>query len=291
MPYEIYVPILDKYGAPVLFALFVLLMLLEYRRPLRGWVQGIFGRLIVNAGVSVPAFLVMRIGLIPGQLAVADWAREVHFGLLNVVAMPWWLHGASSFLLMDYVLYLWHILSHRVPLLWRFHNVHHTDLDLGVSTALRFHFGEMFLSGVFRVAAVLLLGAGPVAVLVYEVVFEASVAFQHSNCRLPHRLERLLSWVIVTPRMHGIHHSVVHRETDSNYSNLFNLWDRLHGTLRLNVGQDQITIGVPAYRDARELTVVGLLLLPFRRQREDWRLPDGSVPEREEHGDRSRLAK
>jgi sterol desaturase/sphingolipid hydroxylase (fatty acid hydroxylase superfamily) len=91
--------------------------------------------------------------------------------------------------------------------------------------------------------------------------------------------------------MHGIHHSVVHRETDSNYSNLFNLWDRLHGTLRLNVGQDQITIGVPAYRDARELTVVGLLLLPFRRQREDWRLPDGSVPEREEHGDRGRLAK
>src|SRR5690242_4770719 len=120
-----------------------------------------------------------------------------------------WVHGVLTFLLMDYLLYVWHVLSHKVPLLWRFHNVHHTDLDLGVSTAIRFHFGEMFLTGIFRTAGVILFGAGPVAVLVYEIVFEAAVAFQHSNWKLPYPLERALTWLVITPRMHGIHHSIV----------------------------------------------------------------------------------
>ncbi|TAM79628.1 MAG: sterol desaturase family protein [Acidobacteria bacterium] len=287
MPYQIYNAILDKYGGPILFSLFALLLVLQYRRPLRRRTQSIFRRVIINAAVSVPAFLVLRLGLIPAELAAAYWA---HFGVLNIIPMPPWLHGVLSFLFMDYLLYVWHVLSHKVPLLWRLHNVHHTDLDLGVSTGLRFHFGEMFLSGLFRVAGVLLFGAGAVAVLVYEVVYEGSVAFQHSNWRLPYRLERVLVWLIITPRMHGIHHSMVAAEANSNYTNLFNIWDRLHGTLRLNVPQDQITIGVPAYRNENELGVFPLLLLPFRRQKEYWRLPEGSRPEREEYGDRTQLA-
>src|SRR5439155_20729545 len=136
------------------------------------------------------------------------------------------------------------------------------------------------LSGIFRAGAVLLIGAGPGTVLAYEVIFEASVAFHHSNWRLPYRLERAISWVMVTPRMHGIHHSVVRRETNSNYSNLLNVWDRLHRTIRLNVPQDQITIRVPGYRDEYDLTVWGLLMLPFRRQKEYWRTTDGKQPER-----------
>ena len=290
MHYQIYNAVLDKYGGPILFSLFGLLLVLEFRRPLRRWTQSIFRRVIINAAVSVPAFLVLRLGLIPAELAAAYWAQRAHFGVLNIVPMPPWLHGALSFLFMDYLLYAWHVLSHKVPPLWRFHNVHHTDLDLSVSTALRFHFGEMFLSGLFRVAGVLLLGAGAVGVLVYEVVFEGSVAFQHSNWRLPCRLERLLTWVIITPRMHGIHHSIVAADSNSNFTNLFNIWDRLHGTLRLNVPQGQVTIGVPAYRDQHELTFLPLLLLPFRRQKEYWRLPDGARPERGEPGDRTQLA-
>ena len=290
MHYQIYNAVLDKCGGPIVFSLFGLLLVLEYRRPLRRWTQGIFRRVIINAAVSVPAFLVLRLGLIPVELAAAYWTQRAHFGVLNIVPMPPWLHGVLSFLFMDYLLYVWHVLSHNVPLLWRFHNVHHTDLDLSVSTALRFHFGEMFLSGLFRVAGVLLFGAGPVAVLVYEVVFEGSVAFQHGNWRLPYRLERVLAWLIITPRMHGIHHSIVAAETDSNFTNLFNIWDRLHGTLRLNVPQGKITIGVPAYRDAHELTFFPLLVMPFRRQKEYWRLPDGSRPERREQGDRTELA-
>lgn len=290
MHYGIYNPILDYYGGPALLVLVGVLLVLEFRRPLRRWVQNFFRRVITNVGVSVPAFLVLRLGLIPAELAAAYWARGAHFGLLNVVPICPWLHGALTFLLMDYVLFAWHVLSHKVPLLWRFHNVHHTDPDLSVLTAVRFHFGEMFLSGLFRAAGVLLLGAGVVAVLIYEVVFEGSVAFQHSNWRLPYRLERVLVWLIITPRMHGIHHSNVRAETDSNFTNLFSVWDRLHGTIRLNIPQDQITIGVPAYRGGNELRLIPLLLLPFLPQKEYWRLPDGSCVTREQAIDRARLA-
>jgi hypothetical protein len=148
----------------------------------------------------------------------------------------------------------------------------------------------MLLSAFFRAGGILMIGAGPIAVLIYEVTFEASVAFHHSNWRLPFRLERVLSWFIVTPRMHGIHHSIVKRETNSNYSNLLNVWDRIHRTIRLNIRQSEVVIGVPGYqKDDDDLSVFGLLTLPFRRQKEYWRLPDGTHPDREEGGRRDRL--
>lgn len=290
MDYRIFHPILDTYGAPVLALLFVLLLVLQVRRPLRRWVRGVRRRFLTNAGVAVPTFAVLRLVLIPAEVAVAYWASEHQFGLLYLFSLPAWLHGVLAFLLLDYLLYVWHWLNHRVPFLWRFHNVHHTDLDLGVTTAFRFHFGEMLLSALFRVAGVVAIGAGPVAVLVYEVAFEASVAFHHSNWRLPFWLERPLSWVVVTPRMHGIHHSIVRRETDSNYSNLFTVWDRLHRTIRLNVRQDEVTVGVPGYQeDDDNHTLLGLLTLPFRRQRSYWTLPDGTQPDRTDAGERDRL--
>lgn len=281
MNYQLFHPILDVYAAPVLATLFVGLLIAEYKWSLRRFVRGFFQRMLTNIAVAVPTLVVMRLGLIPLVVAAAYWAQQHEFGLLYVLPLPSWGRAVGAFLLLDYSLYVWHILSHKVPLLWRFHNVHHTDVDLGVTTALRFHFGEMLLSGAFRATWVLLIGAGPVVVLVYEAIFEASVAFHHSNWRLPYRMERLLSWVIVTPRMHGIHHSIVRRETDSNYSNLLNIWDRLHRTIRLNVRQDEITIGVPGYRDPADLGAIRLLTLPFRRQRDYWRMPDGTEPHRE----------
>jgi sterol desaturase/sphingolipid hydroxylase (fatty acid hydroxylase superfamily) len=289
LEYRVLHPILDKYGGPILLALFAALLFFEYRWPLRRWAQGFLRRLLTNAAVAVPTIVVMRLALIPAVVAAGYWAHRLDFGLLYLIPLPRWLHALLAVLLLDYLLYLWHVLSHKLPLLWRFHNVHHIDLDLSVSTAIRFHFGEMFLSGIFRAAGVLLIGAGPVLVLVYEVVFETSVAFHHSNWRLPYRVERVLSWVIVTPRMHGIHHSVVHRETDSNYSNLLNVWDRIHRTIRLNVRQEDVTVGVPGYRDGHDLTVLGLLTLPFRHQREYWTMPDGTHPSRPDGGSRDIL--
>lgn len=290
MDERFFFPILDQYGAPLLVAVFLMLLVLQHRWPLRRWVLGIRPRLLINVGVAVPTFLVLRLLLIPASVAGAVWAQTHSFGLLHLVALPAWLHGLLAILMMDYVLYAWHWLNHRVGLLWRFHNVHHTDRDLGVSTAFRFHFGEMLIGAVVRVVGVVLIGVAPWTVLVYEVLFEASVAFHHSNWRLPYRLERLLSRVIVTPRMHGIHHSNIEREANSNYSNLLNVWDRLHRTLRLNVPQDEITIGVPGYQaEGPDHTVGGLLTLPFRRQKPYWEPPEGTRPDRTLPGNPDRL--
>jgi len=138
---------------------------------------------------------------------------------------------------------------------------------LDVSTAFRFHFGEMLLSVLARSVQVVVIGASPMVALLYEILLEASTEFHHSNLRLPLRLERGLSWFIMTPRAHGIHHSVVVGEMNSNFSNFLILWDRLHRTLRLDVAQSDIVVGVPGYRDARELGIASLILMPFRRQR------------------------
>ena len=169
--------------------------------------------------------------------------------------------------------------NHMVPIFWRFHNVHHTDLDLDVSTAARFHFGEMIFSIGFLSLAVMIFGIAPLMLVVFFMTFEGATLFHHSNWRLPIKLERILNLIIVTPRMHGIHHSIVQRETNSNWGTIFCWWDKLHRTLRRDVPQDAVTIGVAAYRDEHELTLGKLLALPFRQQRA-WRLPDGGIPER-----------
>jgi sterol desaturase/sphingolipid hydroxylase (fatty acid hydroxylase superfamily) len=261
-------PILDRIGPPILIGLFVVLLFVERQWPLRQRVDRWLRRIFINVMVAGPSFLILRVLLIPAVVAVATWAEARDVGLLRLFDLPPLFAAVAAILLLDYTMYGWHWLNHRVPFLWRFHHVHHTDLDLDVSTAFRFHFGEMLLSVAARSIQVVVVGASPLAALAYEVVLEASTEFHHSNSRLPLRLERVLSWFIMTPRAHGIHHSIVARETNSNYSNFLMLWDRLHRTLRLNVRQDEIIIGVPDYRDARELNLVSLLLMPFRRQRQ-----------------------
>jgi sterol desaturase/sphingolipid hydroxylase (fatty acid hydroxylase superfamily) len=260
-------PLLDHFGAPVLTGLFVALLLVERCWPLRRRVDRWLRRIIINAAVAVPSFVVLRLLLIPIVIAAATWARGQNFGIVRGLGLTPWPAGIVAILLLDYTMFLWHWLNHRVPLLWRFHHVHHSDLDLDVSTSFRFHFGEILLSVLVRSIQVMVAGASPAAALIYEILLEASTAFHHSNLRLPITRERGLSWLIMTPRAHGIHHSIVGRETNSNYSNLLILWDRLHGTLRLNVRQETVVVGVPEYRVPHELGALSLLLMPFRRQR------------------------
>ncbi|HZG54488.1 MAG TPA: sterol desaturase family protein, partial [Pyrinomonadaceae bacterium] len=150
---------------------------------------------------------------------------------------------------------------------WRFHLVHHADLDLDASTALRFHFGELLFSVAWRAAQVLALGVSPRSLSTWQSLLFVSILFHHSNARLPIGVERRLNLILVTPRMHGIHHSTVREERDANWSSGLTLWDRLHGTLRLNVPQAEIEIGVPAYRAPEELGLVALLKLPFGAER------------------------
>jgi sterol desaturase/sphingolipid hydroxylase (fatty acid hydroxylase superfamily) len=273
------IPTIDYVGRPLLAVVFLALFWLQWRFPLRRQHFSVLRRLLRNFILSIPGFAIVRLAMLPIPFAVAMWAQDRHLGLLSWLAIPKWAQIIATFLLMDYAYWWWHWVNHMVPLFWRFHNVHHTDLDMDVSTAARFHFGEMFFSIGFLSAAVMAFGIGPMMLLIFFVTFEAATLFQHSNWRIPIKLERVLNRVLVTPRMHGIHHSIVQRETNSNWGTIFCWWDKFHRTLRRDIAQDEITIGVAAYRDEKELTLGNLLILPFRKQRR-WQLPNGEEPDR-----------
>ena len=274
------IPLIDYVGNPLLACIFLAILWLQWRFPLRRQQFGLLQRLARNFVLSIPGFLIVRVAMLPIPIAIAIWARERHIGLLNWLHLPSWAVVIATFFVMDYAYWWWHWAMHMVPVFWRFHNVHHTDLDLDVSTAARFHFGEMILSIGFLSLAVILFGIGPIMLVVFFITFEAATLFHHSNWRLPIHVERILNLILVTPRMHGIHHSIVQRETNSNWGTIFCWWDKLHGTLRRDVPQDAVTIGVAAYREEHELTLGKLFALPFCGQRE-WRLPNGDIPERE----------
>jgi len=265
--------IFDSYGAPILIGLFIILFIVETKFQLRKRVQKRWKRVLINFIVSIPAFVLLRLLFIPAMIWLAVKNQQWHFGLNYLYDLQIWIEAIIVFVLLDYSNYIWHILLHKLPFMWRFHLVHHTDLDLDITTAFRFHFGEMIGSILFRGAALILIGASPAIVLIYEIAFEAATQFHHSNTKLPFRLEKALNTLIVTPRMHGIHHSMVKKETDSNYSIIFSFWDRIHKTVRLNIHQQEIVTGVPAYADEKELTIGNLLKLPFKAVRK-WKEGD-----------------
>jgi sterol desaturase/sphingolipid hydroxylase (fatty acid hydroxylase superfamily) len=262
-------------------AVFVLLLILEARFPLRRARRSKIGRFVINAGVSVLALATGGFIVAPVASSLSARSSAASFGLLHVIPLPFAAEFVLGFLLMDLAFYYWHRANHAFPFLWRFHNVHHVDPDLDVSTSFRFHFGEVLYSLLFRALQVYLLGISMLTYLVYELVFQCATMFHHSNVRLPITVERWFNKVIVTPRMHGIHHSIVKDETNSNYSVIFRWWDLMHGTLKLNVNQSDVVIGVPAYLESEDDKFLNLLILPFCKQREYWRLPGGKQPERD----------
>lgn len=264
---EILHEIFDWVGIPILVGTFFCLFFIEEKFKLRKRVQSKWTRSLINNIVSIPSFILLRFMFLPVMIWLTVQNEKLGFGLNYLYYLPNWVEAIIAFLIFDYTNYLWHTLNHKLPLLWRFHLVHHSDLDLDLSTAVRFHFGELVGSVFFRGAFVFLSGASPLVVIIYEIVFEAATLFHHSNTKLPVMFEKILNKVIVTPRMHGIHHSMIRNETDSNYSVIFSVWDRLHQTLKLNVRQEELTIGVPSYNDAKELSVSYLLKLPFTKIR------------------------
>lgn len=250
--------------------LMALLFALERFAPLRTPRRPLLGRLLVNLLVSGSAFLTANVLVRPAVLATLRWTSDRPFGLAHVVALPVPAEWLLSFLLLDLTFYWWHRANHELPFLWRFHNVHHIDPDLDVSTAFRFHFGEVAFSTVFRAVQIGLLGVSAPVFAAYELVFQANTLIHHSNVRWPLGVERLVNLVLVTPRMHGIHHSQAREETNSNYSVVFAWWDRLHRTRRADLGKPGIVIGVPAYSNPEDNTVTSALILPFRPQRAYW---------------------
>src|SRR5829696_5879100 len=267
-------------GALVLGA-FGALVWLERRRPLREERESKLTRSARNLAVAAVGAAALRLTEAPLAGRLTALVERRRWGLLKLVRLPLWLEVAAAVVLLDYTLYVWHVLTHRVPWLWRFHVVHHIDLDLDATTALRFHFAELVVSVPWRAAQILFIGVSPLALSVWQTLLMLSILFHHSNVRLPAGPERRLNLFVVTPRMHGIHHSTVKEETNSNWSSGLTLWDRLHGTLRLGVPQDEVDIGVPAYRDPREVGLTSMLALPFGAERPTWQLcGDGPEPRR-----------
>jgi sterol desaturase/sphingolipid hydroxylase (fatty acid hydroxylase superfamily) len=257
-------------------AAFAIIAVAETRRPLRtrreSWPRHV-GRNLATAALSALVTAVAR----PRFLApLADRVERERLGVLQRLPLPPLIRTLAGVLLLDYTLWWWHFANHRVPLLWRFHLVHHVDRDLDASTGIRFHFGEMAFSVALRMAQLRLLGVSRLAMTIWQTLLLISIAFHHSNLRLPEELERVLVRWIVTPRMHGIHHSDYRDETDSNWSSLLSVWDRLHGTLRLDIPQDAIEIGVPAYQREEDVTLLAITALPLIAQRHDWTASDGT---------------
>lgn len=246
--------------------IFVVLAIWEVVGPRRKQVIGRRWRWPNNLGIVTVNTLLVRILFPMTVVGLALVAEERALGLFNVIALPLWIAVALAVLILDLAIYLQHVLFHAVPALWRVHRMHHADLEFDVSTGLRFHPIEILLSMIIKLAVVAALGASALAVVIFEVLLNATSMFSHSNVRIPLGIDRALRWLVVTPDMHRVHHSVISRETNSNFG--FNLpwWDRLFGTYRAQpqAGHEAMTIGIEQFRDSRELGLDRMLLQPFR---------------------------
>ena len=240
------------------------LVVLEHRRPLRAENESKPRRNIRNLAVAALGAATLHFVESPVLYPLAKKVHERRCGLLKWLRLPRALELVAGVLLLDYSHYIQHVLHHRVPLLWRFHAVHHVDLDLDASTALRFHFGEIAISVPYRATQVLLIGVDPHSLLTWQALTLFSILFHHSNIRLPKSIEDRLVRLIVTPRMHGIHHSNEPQNQNSNWSGGLTIWDALHGTLNLGVLQDKIDIGIRGFERLDQVTLPKVLTQPFR---------------------------
>ena len=245
---------------------FIVMAVWEFIVPRRKQAIGRGWRWPNNLGVVAANTLLVRILFPTTAVGLALLAQTRGFGLFNVIAAPAWIGVAASVVILDLAIYLQHVLFHAVPALWRLHRMHHADLEFDVSTGLRFHPIEILLSMLIKFAVVAALGAPALSVLIFEVLLNASSMFNHANIRIPLGVDRILRWLVVTPDMHRVHHSILARETDSNFG--FNLpwWDRLFGTYRPQpaAGHEAMTIGIEQFRDPRELWLDRMLAQPFR---------------------------
>jgi sterol desaturase/sphingolipid hydroxylase (fatty acid hydroxylase superfamily) len=235
-----------------------------------------------NLGLVALNTVLLRLIFPLAGAGMAAFCAENGWGILNHFQVPWILAVPLAVIALDFVIWLQHVMVHAVPLLWRLHRVHHADLDYDVTTGARFHPLEIVLSMLIKFAAIVVLGPPVVAVVIFEVLLNATAMFNHGNIGLPAKLDRVLRWVVVTPDMHRIHHSIEDDETNSNFG--FNLpwWDRLFGTYRdqPRAGQLGMTIGIRDHADPREVARLdGMLLLPFRGEVKDYAINRRSFPD------------
>jgi sterol desaturase/sphingolipid hydroxylase (fatty acid hydroxylase superfamily) len=244
---------------------FIVLAVWEFIGPRRKQAIGRGWRWPNNIGVVIIDTLLVRILFPTTAVGLAMFAETRGFGLFNTIAVPSLVGVIASVVILDLAIYLQHVLFHAVPALWRLHRMHHADLEFDVSTGLRFHPIEILLSLLIKFAVVAVLGAPALGVVIFEVLLNATSMFNHANVRIPLGIDRVLRWLVVTPDMHRVHHSILARETNSNFGFSLPWWDRLFGTYRAQpaAGHDGMTIGIEQFREPRELGLDRMLLQPF----------------------------
>jgi sterol desaturase/sphingolipid hydroxylase (fatty acid hydroxylase superfamily) len=257
----------------VFLAVFIVMAVAEVLRPRRRLSHSRSKRWVTNLSIVAIDSLVVRL---MGALAIplvavgaAIYAARDGFGLFNWVDLPWWVEWGTVLLALDLAIWFQHLVSHKVPLLWRLHQMHHADVDIDVTTAIRFHPIEIALSMLWKIVCVVALGAAPEAVVVFEIVLNGCAIFNHANVALPERADSVLRTFIVTPDMHRVHHSILPHEHDSNYGFNLSVWDRLFGTYTPSPekGHQGMTIGLAPYQNYWPTRLVWSLMLPFRWRR------------------------
>lgn len=251
----------------IFLGVFLLMLVLEQfirRHPL---VDSKPRRLGINLGITGLDILLARLVFGAAAVGMAEFTQERGWGVLNYWELPSGVELAITVVFLDFMIYVQHVVVHMIPFFWRFHIVHHSDLDLDVSSGLRFHPIEILGSLLFKIGIILALGPTPFAVLVFEAILNGMAMFSHSNIALPLWLDKVLRYLIVTPDMHRIHHSIETNETNSNYGFNLSVWDRLLGTYIHNAKkpQPEIIIGVNSFRKPEEVSFLNLLLIPFRK--------------------------
>ena len=245
--------------------IFLIVAVWELIAPRRALTVSKVVRWYSNLGVTIINAFLLRWFFPILAVGMANLAQKQHWGLLNHIDIPFWLIVVFSVILLDLFIYLQHVMFHVVPIFWRLHRMHHTDLNIDVTTGMRFHPIEIILSMVVKLLVVISLGIPPVAVIFFEVLLNVMAMFNHGNIYIPDKTDRTLRWLIVTPDMHRIHHSVDPKETNSNYGFNLSVWDRLFGTYRKQPkkGQIDMDIGIEIFRDAKFLNLYWLLIQPF----------------------------
>ena len=266
------------------FCIFLIMALWEVLAPRRQLTEAKGKRWLNNIGLVMLNTLLVRVLFPTVAVGMAHYATQQGWGMLNLLDWPYWLTVVFAVVILDAAIYLQHVMFHAIPAFWRLHRVHHADLDFDVTTGARFHPVEIVLSMLIKFAVIILLGPPLLAVMIFEVLLNATAMFNHGNIRLPLPLDRVIRWLIVTPDMHRVHHSHLEHETNSNFGFNLSLWDRLFGTYRDQPqdGHTGMVIGIDTWRDpAHCVRLPGMLMMPFQGKvnhyainRRSWDTPD-----------------
>ncbi len=271
------------------FGVLIVMALWEIIAPRRRLTVSKTLRWVNNLGLVFFNSFILRVLFPAAAVGVAVTASQQGLGLFNVYELPLYVAVIASVIILDFVIYVQHVMVHAIPVLWRLHRVHHADPDFDVTTGARFHTFEIILSMLIKFAVILLLGPPVVAVILFEVILNLTAMFNHGNVGLPPALDRVLRWVLVTPDMHRVHHSVEDDEANSNFGFSLTWWDRLFGTYRDQPrgGHKEMAIGIHKYHEPKDVSwITGILILPFRGKISEYAINRRSWGSDEEHAER-----